>query len=127
MDRLRQWFKAYWIVLLFALAKLLVHLLTATNYGFQRDAYLYLAQSQHLDWGFFSTPPLTAFITRIHTLVWGDSLLAVRLLPALIGAISIFLVGWLIKVLKGGPVALLMGLTAYFLSPAFLRPAALLQ
>lgn len=127
MEKLRYWFKAYWIVLLFALAKLLVHLLTATHYGFQRDAYLYLAQSQHLDWGFFSTPPLTAFITRLHIFIWGDSLLAVRLLPALIGAISIFLVGWLIKELKGGPLAQLIGLSAYFLSPAFLRPAALLQ
>jgi len=127
MDKLKYWFKAYWIVLLFALAKLLVHLLTASNYGFQRDAYLYLAQSQHLDWGFFSTPPLTAFITRLHTYIWGDSLLAVRLLPALVGAISIYLVGWLIKELKGGPMAQLIGLSAYFLSPAFLRPAALLQ
>jgi len=127
MEKAKTWIKAYQIILIFALAKLLVHLLTATNYGFQRDAYLYLAQSQHLDWGFFSTPPLTAFVTRLHTLVWGDSLLAVRLLPALIGAISIFLVGWLIKQLKGGNMAQVIGLSAYFLSPAFLRPAALLQ
>jgi len=127
METLKAWIKAYQIVLIFALAKLLVHLLTATNYGFQRDAYLYLAQSSHLDWGFFSTPPLTAFITHLHTLVWGDSLLAVRLLPALIGAISIFIVGWLIRQLKGGTLAQLIGLSAYLLSPAFLRPAALLQ
>jgi hypothetical protein len=127
MGKVKLWVKAYWLVLLFALAKLLVHLLTATHYGFQRDAYLYLAQSQHLDWGFFSTPPLTAFITRFHTLIWGDSLLAVRMLPALVGATTIFLVGWLIKELKGGSMALLVGLTAYFVSPAFLRPAALLQ
>jgi hypothetical protein len=127
MERIKSWLRAYWIILVFALAKLLVHLFTATHYGFQRDAYLYLAQSQHLDWGFFSTPPLTAFITRLHTLIWGDSLLAVRLLPALIGALSILLVGWLIKALKGGTMAQLIGLSAYFLSPAFLRPAVLLQ
>jgi 4-amino-4-deoxy-L-arabinose transferase-like glycosyltransferase len=127
MEKLRLWLRAYWIVLFFTLAKLLVHLLTATNYGFQRDAYLYMAQSEHLAWGFFSTPPLTAFITHLHTMIWGDSLLAVRLLPALIGALSIFLVGWLIKELKGGSMAQLIGLSAYFLSPAFLRPAALLQ
>jgi len=107
--------------------KLLVHLLTATYYGLQRDAYLYLAQSRHLDWGFFSTPPLLAFITRLHTSVWGDSVLAVRLLPALVGAVSIYMVGWLIKQLKGGSMALVIGMTAYFVSPAFLRPALLLQ
>ena len=127
MEKMKIWIKEYKIILLFALAKLVVHLLTATNYGFQRDAYLYLAQSNHLAWGFFSTPPLVAFITRIHTIIWGDSLLAVRVLPALIGTTSLFLAGWLIKQLKGGVMAQVIGLTAIFLSPAFLRPAVLLQ
>ena len=58
MERIKSWILDYRIILLFALGKLLVHLVTSTNYGFQRDAYLYLAQSRHLDWGFFSTPPL---------------------------------------------------------------------
>ena len=127
MDKFRPWIKAHWIILVFTVVKLLVHLITATNYGFQRDAFLYLAQSQHLDWGFFSTPPLTAAVTRIHTLIWGDSLLAVRLLPALVGTAGIFIVGWLIRQMKGGTMAQVIGLTAYFLSPAFMRPSALLQ
>ena len=101
MDRITTWLRSYRIILLFSIAKLAVHLFTATNYGLQRDAYLYLAQSHHLDWGFFSTPPLLAFITRIHTFIWGDSVLAIRLLPALVGVVSIFIVGWLIKQLKG--------------------------
>ena len=127
MDKITRWIRINGIILAFALAKLLAHLLTATNYGIHRDAYLYLAQSKHLDWGFFSTPPLLALITRIHIFIWGDSLLAVRLLPALAGAVSIFIVGWLIRQLKGGTIAQVIGLTAYFLSPAFLRPAVLLQ
>jgi hypothetical protein len=126
-DRLVDWFREYWIVLFFTFTKLLVHLLTATNYGLQRDAYLYLAQSGHLDWGYFSTPPLLAFMIRVHTFIWGDSLLAIRLLPALAGCTGIFLVGWLIRQLKGGWFAQVTGLTAYLLSPAFLRPAVLLQ
>jgi len=127
MEKLNSWLKQYYIVLLFALGKLVVHMLTATNYGFQRDAYLYMAQAKHLAWGFFSTPPLVAFMTRIHTILWGDSLLAVRLLPALIGATSLFMAGWLIKQLKGGVMAQVIGLSAIFLSPAFLRTSALLQ
>ena len=127
MDRVKTWIYDHWIIIAFAVAKLVAHLLTATHYLLHRDAYLYLAQSGHLDWGFFSTPPLTAFITRIHTVIWGDSVLAVRLLPALTGAVSIFIVGWLIRKLKGGAMAQVIGLTAYLLSPAFLRPALLLQ
>jgi hypothetical protein len=126
-NRVLKWVSDNGIILAFALAKLVAHLLTATHYGLQRDAYLYLAQSRHLDWGYFSTPPLVAFITRVHTLIWGDSLLAVRLLPALAGSVSIFIVGWMIRQLKGGVMAQVIGLTAYFLSPAFLRPAVLLQ
>ena len=127
MGKTKSWIIEYRIVLLFALAKLVIHLLTATNYGFQRDAYLYMAQAKHLDWGFFSTPPLVAFVSRIHTILWGDSLLAIRLLPALIGVASLFMAGWLIKQLKGGVIAQVIGLSAIFLSPAFLRTSALLQ
>jgi len=127
MHRLISWARDYWIILAFAAVKLAAHLITAENYLLHRDAYLYLAQSRHLDWGYFSTPPLTAFMTRIHTMIWGDSILAVRLLPALAGATSIFLVGWLIRQLRGGKTAQVIGLTAYLFSPAFLRPALLLQ
>ena len=127
MQSVRTWISGYRLPLLFALLKLVIHLATATNYGLQRDAYLYLAQSRHLDWGYFSTPPLLAFLTRFHTLIWGDSLLAIRLLPAMIGALSIFLVGSLIRQLKGGTLAQVTGMTAYLLSPAFLRPSLLLQ
>lgn len=127
MERLKSWINEYWIILLFALGKLMIHLLTATSYGFQRDAYLYMAQSQHLDWGFFSTPPLVAFVTRIHTILLGNSLFAVRLLPALVGVASLCMAGWLIKQLKGGVMAQVIGLSAIFLSPAFLRTSTLLQ
>ena len=127
MNKLKNWTREYRIVLIFAAIKLLIHLLSATNYLLQRDAYLYLAQSEHLAWGYYSTPPLLALLTRIHMAIWGDSLLAVRLLPALIGTVSIYIVGWLIKQLKGGTWAQVIGLTAYLLSPAFLRPAVLIQ
>ena len=127
MDKLNTWLREYRIVLVFAVLKLVIHLLSATNYLLHRDAYLYLAQSDHLDWGYYSTPPLLALLIRIHTFIWGDSLLAVRLLPALIGTASICIVGWLIKQLKGGTWAQIIGMAAYLLSPAFMRPAALLQ
>lgn len=127
MNKFIQWIRAYRIILLFTLTKLVIHLTTATKYGLQRDAYLYLAQSQHLDWGYYSTPPLLALLIRIHTTLWGDSVLAVRLLPALAGTAAIFIVGWLIRQLKGGTRAQVIGLTAYLLSPAFMRPGVLLQ
>ncbi|RPI43120.1 MAG: hypothetical protein EHM46_04410 [Bacteroidetes bacterium] len=127
MDKFFSLVREYRIILLFSLTKLALHLATASNYGLHRDAYLYLAQAQHPEWGYFSTPPLLAFLTRIHTFIWGDSVLAVRLLPALAGTAGIFLVGWMIRHLRGGVLAQVTGMSAYLLSPAFLRPSALLQ
>jgi hypothetical protein len=45
----------------------------------------------------------------------------------LIGTVGIFLVGKLIRNLGGKAVAQIIGMTAYLVSPAFLRPALLLQ
>jgi len=127
MTKFSSWMKDYWIILLFTITKLMIHIFTATNYGLQRDAYLYLAQAAHPAWGYFSTPPLLAFIIRIHTFIWGDSVLALRLIPALAGCAGMFIVGWLIRQLRGGWFAQVTGLTAYLLSTAFLRPSVLLQ
>jgi hypothetical protein len=44
-----------WILIIaLALFKLAIHFLTNTNYELHRDAYLYLAQGDHLDWSFLS-------------------------------------------------------------------------
>lgn len=71
----------WWPVLLLAGVKLLMHLLTNTNYGFHRDEFLYLDEARHLGWGFLEVPPLTPFLGQI-ALWMGGSLFAVRLLPA---------------------------------------------
>lgn len=41
-----------------AVFKLLIHLSTSNACGHQRDALLYLALGDHLDWGCASVPPL---------------------------------------------------------------------
>ena len=71
------------IVLCIAGAKVLFHLLTANRYGIFRDELYYLACAEHLDWGYVDQPPLIAIIAWIERHAFGDSLLAVRLLPAL--------------------------------------------
>ena len=46
------------IVIYLVLAKLLVHLTTATNYGLFVDELYFLACGQHLAWGYVDLPPL---------------------------------------------------------------------
>ena len=85
-----------------AAAKLALHLYTGRHYGYFVDELYYLACSQHLDWGYVDQPPLIAVIVWLirHTL--GDSLPALRLLPALAGAAEIVLAGILARDLGGG-------------------------
>ena len=118
----------FWsIVLLFAIVKLSIHLLTSTNYELHRDAFLYIAQGDHLDWGFLSVPPLTAFLSKILRLVTGDSTLAIRLFPALIGSISIIFVNLIVRELAGKKWAMILASIAFIISPAFLRSNMLFQ
>jgi len=107
--------------------KLLAHFLTSTNYELHRDAYLYIAQSQHLAFGYWSTPPFTAFMAKISALLFGESVFAYRLFPALTGVASIFLIGLIVKTLRGSTWALLLAGSAFLFSVAFLRSNSLLQ
>src|SRR5438552_17976265 len=76
-----------------AACKLLVHLYAGRHYGYFIDELYYLACSRHLDWGYVDQPPLIALITWIARSIFGDSLTAIRLFPALAGAGEVFLAG----------------------------------
>ncbi|MEY2575866.1 MAG: hypothetical protein QOF80_1353, partial [Verrucomicrobiota bacterium] len=108
------------IVLLLALAKLVFHLLIANRYGIFRDELYYLACSEHLDAGYVDQPPLIAFITWIARHLFGESLLGLRLLPALAGAATVWLTGKLSRELGGGVFAQALAALAVFAAPIFL-------
>src|SRR5918998_445313 len=81
------------ILFLLALVKLLVHLLTAGNYGYFRDELYYIAASERLDLGYVDFPPFVALATALARATLGDSLLALDLLPALAGTAVVVLAG----------------------------------
>jgi 4-amino-4-deoxy-L-arabinose transferase-like glycosyltransferase len=98
------------VVLAIAAAKLLLHLATASRYGYFGDELYFLACGEHLDWGYVDQPPLIGLVAWLvrHTL--GTSLLAMRLPSALAGAALVLLTGLLARELGGGRFA--MGLSA---------------
>jgi hypothetical protein len=108
--------RAHWrtsglaVVLAIAAAKLLLHVATASRYGYFGDELYFLACGDHLDWGYVDQPPLVAVVAWLvrHTL--GTSLLAVRLPSALAGTALVVLTGLLARELGGGRFA--MGLSA---------------
>jgi len=61
MSKPRTWrnilFSDLGILILLALAKLVLHLLTNGQYGFYRDELGMLDDARHLAWGYVSCPP----------------------------------------------------------------------
>jgi len=108
------------LVLSLALAKFLFHLFTAGRYGIFRDELYYLACSEHLDLGYVDQPPLIAFITWTARHLFGESLIGLRLLPALAGAATVWLTGKLTREMGGGVFAQALAALAVATAPIFL-------
>src|SRR6202167_2625056 len=84
-----------------AVCKFLVHLYAGRHYGYFVDELYYLACSRHLDWGYVDQPPLIALITWIARALLGESLPAIRLLPALAGTVEVALTALIARELGG--------------------------
>ena len=94
------------LALLFAIAalKLLLHLAINLWGGYEifRDELYYLACADHLAWGYVDQPPLSIFLLAGIRAVIGDSLFALRLVPAVAGAALVFVTGLLAREMGGG-------------------------
>jgi Dolichyl-phosphate-mannose-protein mannosyltransferase len=108
------------VVLCAAIAKLLIHLYASRYYGYFTDELYYLACGRHLAWGYVDQPPLIAAIVRFETLLFGESLVAIRFLPALAGAGKVILTGLIARELGGGRFAQGLAALAVLCAPGFL-------
>jgi hypothetical protein len=66
-----------------ALAQLVIQMFFHGNYGYFRDELYYIAGSKHLAFGYVDQPPLSLVTLALVRLTLGDSLHAIRFLPAL--------------------------------------------
>ena len=89
------------VILCLSASKLLVHLYAGRHYGYFVDELYYLACSRHLDWGYVDQPPLIALITWTARSLLGDSLPAIRFLPAVAGTGEVALTALIARELGG--------------------------
>jgi hypothetical protein len=81
----------YWIAtILLIIIKLLLHFFTNTNYQPHRDEMLYFNMADHLSFGYATVPPLIGFLAYSIKAIFGYSVFGIRLIPALLGAASIY-------------------------------------
>lgn len=113
------------LALLFAIAKLLLHIgtnlwTTHLGYSYFRDEFYYLICGQHLAWGYVDHGPLVAIQARLATLLFGTSITGIRTLSFLAGAARVFLTGLLAHALGGRRPAQALAMLCVLLAPAYL-------
>ncbi len=100
--------------------ELLVHLPNPGGYGLFIDELYFLACGEHLSWGYVDMPPLTALQAWTVRIFLGDSLLAIRLIPALAGVGLVLLTGALVRHLGGERFAQALAAVAVLVAPFYL-------
>jgi hypothetical protein len=106
----------WWIAGLTAL----LHLVTARGYGYFRDELYYLACGDHLGLGYVDHPPLIGLVAAAVRATLGQSLLALRLLPALSAGATAWITGAIAAELGGGRFAQGLAAGCMALSPVVL-------
>jgi 4-amino-4-deoxy-L-arabinose transferase-like glycosyltransferase len=103
-------------------ARLGLYLLSAgpLAYGAMSDEYYYLDCASRLAWGYVDHPPLSVAVLAASRALIGESLLALRLLPALAHCALIVVVALLARELGGGRSAQWLAATAAFAAPVYL-------
>jgi hypothetical protein len=109
-----------------ALAKLLLHIYFNNRYGYFRDEFDYIACGDHPAWGYVDQPPLIPFLVHISRAVLGDSLRAIRLLPALASSLLVVQTALIARELGGRRFALLLSAICVVIAPQYLSNGSLL-
>lgn len=103
------------VILFFGAVELILHLLVNGRYSYFRDELYYIACSKHLAWGYVDQPPLIALTVRISRMLFGDSLVGLRLFATLAMIAVIALAILIARELGGGRFSLwLTGLCVLF-------------
>jgi hypothetical protein len=90
------------------------------RYGYFRDELYYIACSNHLAFGYVDLAPLVAWLARGFRIVFGDSLHAIRLLPALAFGAEVALSGFITRELGGKRWAIFLACISVLLAPVIL-------
>jgi 4-amino-4-deoxy-L-arabinose transferase-like glycosyltransferase len=92
------------LVYLVAAAMLGLHLVTnlVTPYGIHRDEFLYFAMGRHLRLWHMDFPPFIAVLSEIQRFILGDSLVALRFVPAVASTLIVVLAALLAREFGGG-------------------------
>lgn len=115
------------LIPLIALANVIIHLVVIDNLEYHRDELLYFSLGLHPDFGYATVPPIIGWMAALMQTFFGYSLFAVKLFPALLGGVLIWLTAKIAKELGGSSYAQILTAIAIFVTPFSLRTFHLFQ
>jgi hypothetical protein len=94
----RRMISNYWLTAIaFIVLKLTIHLLTCTHYELLRDEMLFFNMGEHPGAGYATVPPVTGLLAFLMHKIFGFSVFGIRLFPALMGAVSVYIIALIVK------------------------------
>jgi hypothetical protein len=110
---------------LFALIKLAIQVgatiyTTHIGYGYFRDEFYYIMCGRFLDWGYVDQSPMVALQARLATILFGKSLVGLRLFSAMAGAARVFLTGLIAWSLGGRRAAQFLAMLCVIIAPCYI-------
>jgi 4-amino-4-deoxy-L-arabinose transferase-like glycosyltransferase len=114
------------IIWAIAVANFLLHMYFNNRYGYFRDEFDYISCGDHLAWGYVDQPPLIPFLIHISRAVLGDSLRAIRFIPALASSLLIVQTAVLAREFGGRRFAVLLSAITCVVAPQYLSNGSLL-
>ena len=85
-----------------AIAAFVVEMAVSGRYGYHRDELYFLAAGQHPAFGYVDQPSLTPLVIRADAVLFGNSLVGLRLLPALALSALVLLTAAMSRTLGAG-------------------------
>lgn len=113
------------IIVILALINVSLHLFVVKNLEYHRDELLYFSLGQHPAIGYNSVPPLIGWISWFMQNVFGYSVFAVRLFPALLSGVMVILASLMARELGGSRFAAFLSAIGLMVSIFFMRSFSL--
>ncbi|WP_263366140.1 ArnT family glycosyltransferase [Edaphobacter bradus] len=110
---------------LFAAIKLVLHIVATAweqhiGYSYFRDEFYYLICGRHFAWGYVDQGPIVAIQARLGELIFGKSLVGIRMFSAMAGAARVLLTGLLVWALGGRRPAQTLAMIGVLVAPQYL-------
>ena len=84
-----------------AVASTALLLAYASRHGYHRDELYFLSASRHLDFGYVDQPPVAVLVAWLARVGFGNTLLGLRAIPALLSGAVVALTGLMTRELGG--------------------------